>query len=216
MSHYTDQAGDDYYALRKARRNDFIQEKRADFFNKFTNDDSIVLDFGCGTGGILERLNTGKKIGVEVNPPSVAEAQSKGIEIHADTTTLPQESVDLFISNHALEHVSNPFEHICGGLRALKKGGQAVLVVPAETPASKNSRLTHQDKDYHLYSWTPRTFANLLKEAGFEVEQSYRRPIGHSRYIKPLNKVPFLYDTARTVLATLLDRFEVICIATKT
>lgn len=217
MSHYTDEKGYEYYEMREQRRSDFLQARRALHFQPFIKADDIVLDFGCGTGAMLDQIECAKKIGIEVNAPSIAEAKSKNIEIYEDIRKVKDRSINIVISNHALEHVQNPAEQIANMARTLKKGGQAVLVVPAENPASMRfASWKAKDPDQHIYSWTPLSFGNLISQCGLDVKQSIRRPIGYSKFIEPLAGVnESLFQLARHGVALALGRYEVACVAKK-
>jgi len=214
---YTDAKGQEYYDMRKDRRSDFVQKRRASHFQPFIEADDIVLDFGCGTGGVLSNIQCKEKLGVEVNPPSVAEAVEKGIEVHSDFSNLKDNSIDVVISNHALEHVPNPADQISQMARVLKPGGKVVLVVPSENPSSgRFNGWIKNDPDQHIYSWTPLSFGNLISQSGLQVEKSYRRPIGYSKFIEPLSSVnEGLFQMARRGVAMALCRYEVACVATK-
>lgn len=217
MSFYTGDKGQDYYDMRKDRRSDFLQKRRASHFQPFIKETDTVLDFGCGTGGVLNKIECTKKIGVEVNAPSIEEAKSLGIEVYNDISKIGDSSIDIVISNHALEHVPNPSEQISEMLRVLKPGSQAILVVPAENPGSlRFHKWKNKDPDQHIFSWTPLSFGNLIQQCGFSIEKSYRRPIGYSKYTQRLaNMNEHLFQASRRVVALLLGRYEVICIAKK-
>lgn len=217
MSTYTGEKGQEYYDMRAVRRSDFLQKRRASHFQPFIKPADIVLDFGCGTGGVLSNLECQKKIGVEVNEPSANEARAKELEIFENIQAIEDNLVDVVISNHALEHVPDPAYQIKEIGRVLKSGGKTVLVVPAESPAFyRFSKWKHNDPDRHLFSWTPLSFGNLISQCGFDVEKSYRRPIGYSKYIEFLaGKNETAFQIARRCVAFLLQRYEVVCIARK-
>lgn len=217
MNEYIGDKGQEYYDMRKARRSDFVQERRASHFQPLIKKTNTVLDFGCGTGGILSRLDCAKKIGIELNPPSVEEAKSKGLNIHSDFKEIGTETIDIIISNHALEHVLQPTDILAEMKRVLKKDGRLVLVVPSENPARKAfSKWSEHDPDKHTYSWTPLSFGNLVCQSGFEIIKTERRPIGYSKYIEPLAGInEALFQVARKIVAFLLDRYEIVCIAKK-
>ena len=71
-----------------------------------------VLDFGCGGGYIISSLTCKRRIGIEINEIARQEAAEKGIEVYKYSNEVPDDSCDLIISNHALEHVSAPYEEI--------------------------------------------------------------------------------------------------------
>ncbi|MCB9963561.1 MAG: methyltransferase domain-containing protein [Rhodospirillales bacterium] len=215
---YTGDTGQAYYDMRQARRSDFVQERRAGHFQPFLQETDHVLDFGCGTGGVLRRLQCAQKTGIEVNPPSIAEAEAAGLTVYPELSRVDDSCVDVVISNHALEHVLDPARQISDMVRVLKEGGRTVLVVPSENPGSSRFHTWRRnDPDHHIYSWTPLSFGNLVGQCGLTVEQSFRRPIGYSKFIEPLADLhEGLFQTARKVVAFALDRYEIVCIARKT
>mgnify|MGYP006167272167 CR=1 FL=1 len=74
-------------------------------FEKYISDDNTVLDFGCGGGFLLNNLNCKKKIGVEINPIARNFCNSEfGIKRFEKLDQVTDKSIDVIISNHALEH----------------------------------------------------------------------------------------------------------------
>jgi len=128
-----------------------------------------VLDFGCGGGALLEGLICEKKLGVEVNPAAIEEARGRGIEVFPSVEEIPGGTVDVVISNHALEHTQRPLDEVVALFHTLKPGGKLVIVVPCES-IIRSYRA--EDMNHHLYSWSPMCLGNLLTEAGFRLEES--------------------------------------------
>jgi SAM-dependent methyltransferase len=153
-------------------------------FKPYVRPTDTVLDFGCGTGDILKGLDCSKRLGVEVNPGVQDAARNNGLEVYERTADVPDESVDVVISNHALEHTLHPLQEIEDLRAKLRPGGKIVIIVPNESvfkgyrPGSPN---------HHLYTWSPMCLGNLLSEAGFEVVESkallYRHPYKMPRWI---------------------------------
>ena len=77
---------------------------------------------------------------------------------------VPNESVDVVISSHCLEHTTNPFDLISMLYKKLKYGGKIVIVVPLD---SYRYSWTTDDVDKHLYSFSPRNLGNILQSIGF-------------------------------------------------
>lgn len=138
-------------------------------FSNYISLDSKVLDFGCGGGFLLKNLNCAKKIGVEVNPAAVETARKHGIEVYNRVDDVPDEYVDVVISNNALEHTLQPLEELKSLYRKLVPGGMIVLVAPCE---SISYGYRPNDVNHHLYSWSPMCLGNLFSEAGFSVIES--------------------------------------------
>lgn len=149
-------------------------------FEKWINASDDVLDFGCGGGYLLKRINCAKRYGVEVNPSAANVAQQNGLTVFQSSTDVPTNSIDIVISNNALEHTQNPLLELKELNRCLRPGGTMVIVVPCE---NISYRYQPNDINYHLYSWSPMALGNLLSEAGFSVSESkahiHKWPPGH-------------------------------------
>ncbi|MEM8645166.1 MAG: class I SAM-dependent methyltransferase [Pseudomonadota bacterium] len=145
---------------------------KANFF-KFKDtlrEHDTVLDFGCGGGFLLNEITCHRKIGIEPNPSAQAQIEEFGIELFASSQEalqrLGEGTVDVIISNNALEHTLHPLAELKALYRLLKVGGKIHFVVPCE--AIKKS--WHPNNiNYHLYSWSPMNLGNLFTEAGFEI-----------------------------------------------
>jgi SAM-dependent methyltransferase len=127
-----------------------------------------VLDFGCGGGFILSRLSCARKFGVEVNPEACDQAVRNGLTVFGGLGEMNGASVDVVISNHALEHVPDPLGELRRIRQVLKPGGRLVLVTPLERGTSWRPA----DKNQHLFTWSPMNLGNLVTAAGFKVESA--------------------------------------------
>ena len=138
-------------------------------FIDYIEKDSTVLDFGCGGAFLLNNLECKKKIGIEINPSAILSAKEKGIEVYKDSRKVPDESIDLIISNNALEHTLHPLDELMILHKKLKVGGKVIFVVPCE---SITYGYRPNDINHHLFSWSPMCIGNLFTEAGFSVIES--------------------------------------------
>lgn len=171
-------------------------------FAPYVKKSDTVLDFGCGNGALLATLPGREKIGVDVGEEARAAASSRGLTVYATVADVPAGSVDVAISNSALEHVERPLDELRLIYQALRPGGIAVLVVPID--AWQRQRVYDSaDPNHHLYTWTPLSFGNLLADADFAVEScrvythAWRRKfmLIHGRVPRPL------YNLAAWLLA---------------
>jgi SAM-dependent methyltransferase len=137
-------------------------------FEPYIHASDAVLDFGCGGGFLLERLSAAQKIGVEPAPDPRTHAVSLGLTVYASTTDVPADSVDVVISNHALEHTTRPLDELVDLRRTLRAGGRLVCVVPIDDWRVERSA-NLDDRNHHLYTWTPLLLGNLFRDAGFDV-----------------------------------------------
>lgn len=125
-----------------------------------------VLDFGCGAGVMLNSFECKYKIGVDVNDTALKVALENGVnEVHSNLDNIKKDSVDLIVSNSAIEHVPNPRESLQECSRILKPGGKIIFRVPHETLGWNYSP---GDWNYHLYTWSPMAIGNLFNDVGFK------------------------------------------------
>jgi len=166
-------------------------------FEKLISDNLKVLDFGCGGGYLLNEFKCEiEKHGVEINEVARSQATKNGLKCYKSSKELPSDYFDLIISNNALEHCENPFLELNELYRALKKSGKICLVVPLD---SLNYKYKQDDKDFHLYSWSPMNLGNILKANNFEVIAS--KPFIHKWF-------PF-YNRAQKIIPWWL--FHLLC-----
>lgn len=201
-AHYTDT----YYAGFQGL--DIGRQMQARVFARHCRADLDLLDFGCSDGLMLRHLPARRRTGVEINP--AARAACTGLDgLYSDMASVPAASVDVVISNHALEHVPHPLHTLVELRRVLRPGGALVLVTPLEDPSRDWRPL---DPDQHLYTWAPVNMGNLLTEAGFRVESvSLRWACWHPRMF--WTRHIGLFDLASWTLGRLLGRREVIAVA---
>jgi len=88
--------------------------------------------------------------------------------VYASLAEVPSSSIDVVVSNHALEHALSPYEVLCELLRVLIPGGRLVICVPFDDWRTQRV-YDPRDSNHHLYTWSPLLIGNLLCDAGFEV-----------------------------------------------
>lgn len=140
-------------------------------FSPFLRPGQRVLDFGCGSGALLRAIAGAERslVGVEINPIAVKTAQAAGLEVVTTLDEIRDETVDMVISNHALEHTENPLAIMRQLRRVLRPGGRLVLVVPCD---QARFAFCLNDPDLHLFSWSAGNIGNCARVAGFEVERA--------------------------------------------
>jgi SAM-dependent methyltransferase len=165
--HYTGEAGKAYFAFQN-EGGDHRGRINARKFRPYIKPTDTVLDFGCGNGSLLRSLQCAQRIGVEINPAARAVASQAGVTCHENPATVADATVDVVISNHALEHVPSPLQSLIDLRRTLRPGGRVILCVPIDDWRQQRS-FWAPDIHNHLYTWSPKLFGNLLCEAGYEV-----------------------------------------------
>lgn len=208
---YVGQQGEAYHAQRAGSRSDRTQSLRARVFQDIASEQVSILDFGCGTGGILNQLRAKERLAVEVNETAAEEARRSGIQVFPAIEDIPDGRVDVAISHHALEHVPSPGHILSHLLRVLRPGGRARIVVPAESPFWSYQGRWSDDNDRHLFSWTPRTLGHLMRESGFEVTDArVEAPNSDSRLLRLAGLVPGLRPVAHRAQAQMRQNLNVV------
>jgi SAM-dependent methyltransferase len=169
--HYLGEKGQEYFTWQNQGE---LQRGRinARKFCHYIRPDDRLLDFGCGSGALLLNLSCKNKIGIEINPAARAEALKAGLEIYESLESITPKSIDIVISNHALEHVPYPLVILSGLFDCLISGGRLVLCLPFDDWRSQKT-FVPVDINHHLYTWSPLNIGNLLLEAGYQVEKTW-------------------------------------------
>lgn len=165
---------------------------------KFENDveeNDVLMDFGCGGGYLLSNFSNANKFGYEINPSAIDNCKSLGIRVYNNFDDIEDKSVNVIISNHALEHVTHPYDILETLKKKLVMGGKLVVVVPCEQPSEQSFYFKENDNNQHLHTWSPMTLGNLVNVVGFKVlsslpfqhqwcpdyEKNYNAPDFHQR-----------------------------------
>jgi SAM-dependent methyltransferase len=165
-SHYQGEAGQAYHEYQRWAWTMFRLEEWK--FRGHIKPSDVVLDFGCGEGGLLANLPAAERLGVEVNPEASDVAASRGLRMYRSTDEVDEDSVDVVISHHALEHTLSPYAELASLRRVLRPSGRLLLWLPIDDWRGQRAP-DSQDPNHHLYTWTPLLLGNLLREAGFTV-----------------------------------------------
>lgn len=130
---------------------------------KYYFNPQIILDYGCGTGHLLKRLSKIKTIkktyGFEVSEyaKNKAKNNSKESTIIHNLEKLGNNSVDIIIALHLIEHINdNELKRIILSFkRILKNNGVVILTTPA-----KNG-FAHKIKQENWIGFSDKTHINL-------------------------------------------------------
>ena len=140
------------------------------------NGEGRLLDFGCGGGVFLSLMQRrGWHVtGVDASTAAVQRVRTElGLRALCGSLPhpeLPEGHFDVVTMWHALEHVHNPLEVLCGARRLLAPGGRLVVEVP--NIDSLPFRWFGQgwfglDLPRHLTHFVPETLTRMLQRAGF-------------------------------------------------
>lgn len=140
-----------------------------------------ILEVGVGQGFLLRKLKqkypTARITAVDISIPFLTYVRSKvSVEcLVANAENLPYlEEFDLVVASDILEHVLNPIDFLLSVNYSLKRGGVLILRVPFEDNMLQYSRLLgSRHKFAHLRNFCRRNLEIMLKQAGFEIQQTH-------------------------------------------
>lgn len=210
-ANYRAEAGKAYLEQRSGAASNHVQALRASLFTEVTGHDSRVLDFGCGTGGVISRLAAASRIGVEIGSEAANAARANGIQVVESLEEVESHTIDAAISFHAIEHTENPAEIMRQIRRVVRPGGKVRLIVPGENPHDPRQSSWRPNEDMHLYTWTPLIFGNLAAVAGFsEISTSIAPMPTASRAVKLASACPPLKRFLHSRVAHRLNAWNII------
>ncbi len=144
-----------------------------------------LLEVGCAYGGLL-RAAAGRGwhvTGVELSAEAVAHARGLGLDVHRgalEDVVLPADAFDLVYMGDVLEHVPDCRETVARVARLLAPGGHLFLRGPITTHSLARAlalrayrlagrAIVLREPPYHLWEFTPRSLAALVRAAGLGV-----------------------------------------------
>jgi SAM-dependent methyltransferase len=127
----------------------------------------IILDIGCGTGATAKLLNGhGQVVGVDFSQLALQACEKRGIEnlVKGSATSIPlaDGSVDLIVATDILEHLDRDDAALIEFQRVLKKGGMAIISVPAYEFLWSD----HDEALMHRRRYTASMLGNRIRAAG--------------------------------------------------
>lgn len=161
-------------------RKQFLQLKDYSRILDFTERKArgIFLEIGSYAGNFL---NEAKKrdwnvIGIEpLEIPALYAEKMFGIKVireYFEQAGLQNETIDVIVSCHVIEHVPDPVAFVMKAFALLKPGGNLIL----ETPAYDSlmfKLLKHRERsvrcDGHIFFFTKKTLTKLVENNGFRV-----------------------------------------------
>lgn len=172
---YKGKRGEQYVSRKQSAGPHLGHRIDLDYFLPYIEHRHTVLDFGCGTGGMLSLLTgfVAEAEGLEVNPTAMRMARESGLKVYSHLADIPNDKqYDVVVSNHVLEHIRDVCTNLELVRQHLKPRGLFITKLPLDDFRSKIQRnWSTDDIDFHLHTWTPRNFANTLIESGFRVAE---------------------------------------------
>ena len=141
-------------------------------------DGPSVLDVGCATGALLAFLHDrGWRVtGVEISACCEYARNERKLDVRnlpLEENKFPDESFDVVLASHLIEHLNDPRSFLAETFRILKDGGYVFISTP--NISGFQARLfggSWRSAIFdHLYLFSARTLKRMLKEAGFKAER---------------------------------------------
>jgi 2-polyprenyl-3-methyl-5-hydroxy-6-metoxy-1,4-benzoquinol methylase len=136
-----------------------------------------LLDIGCATGALLASLrDSGWRVtGVEISPSAEYGRNIRKLDIRnlaLEENKFPNDSFDVVLASHLIEHLNDPFSFLNEVRRILKESGHVFITTPNISGFQARlfgGRWRSAIFD-HLYLFSVNTLKKMLKNAGFCVE----------------------------------------------
>ncbi|HAV42601.1 TPA: hypothetical protein DCX15_01090 [bacterium] len=158
---------------------EIMEKGRAKKIVKISRIEAKILDVGCGRGYLLRALNllgARNLYGVEPDPDAAKLASRFGV-IKVSTflnAQLKDNSFDIVIFKHSLEHIPNIEKAIEKTKRILRHDGMVVVILPNSN--SWERRIFGKywrgfDVPRHIYTFNPFNLDLLLRNNGFRIKE---------------------------------------------
>jgi 2-polyprenyl-3-methyl-5-hydroxy-6-metoxy-1,4-benzoquinol methylase len=137
-----------------------------------------VLDTGCATGALLEKLRDRgwACAGVEISSAADYARAERGLDVRKaslEESRFPGASFDLVLASHLIEHLNDPAAFVREAYRVLAPGGHFLVTTP--NIAGFQARLFRgrwRSAIFdHLYLFSTKTLSSLLRQSGFVIER---------------------------------------------
>lgn len=172
------------YLLNRRNRVSRLINRKQTRFHKFfpeylkeplldLNFDSKILDFGCGSGKLLQTLHyygfknlTGADAFIEDDI-----FYPNGVKIYKQSLAEIESFFDLVMLHHSFEHLPDPLESLREIYRLLPPGKFCLIRIPVKAFAWEKYGVdwVQLDPPRHLYLYTEKSFRLIAEQAGFEV-----------------------------------------------
>jgi len=177
---------DDYYSYEIENEAQFfrlmqlgLKDIQFDDIERSLDGERSFLDVGCATGMLIESMKKRgwAEQGVEVCRPAAEHGkQQRGVRIHVGTLEdagFPDASFDVVHCSHLIEHLNDPRGFVREVRRILTPRGCFLVT----TPNTDGFQARLFGKEWrsmipdHLYLFSRRTLASLLRQEGFAVQR---------------------------------------------
>lgn len=158
-----------------------------------------VLEVGCGEGQIINYINAPYKLGVDISPTRIKQAQENAEKISSQTSflvrdaqnlSLGNEKFDLVIASELIEHLPHPKKFLQEVKKVINNNAKLILTTPnlfslrrliAKAIFGRSGDKTH----LHIFSY--KKLKRLLENEDFEILKQVPLTFEYVFY----NRIPF-------------------------
>ena len=136
------------------------------FFSKYIDKKFKILDFGCGSGELLDLIDCKFKIGVEINKYSQKILKNKNLMFVDKLEKIDKKiKFDTIFCLSVLDHLDDPLSTLKKIKDRLKKNGKLIVIIRND---SRRQNIKNSIYKNHLYSWSLLSFNNLINNIGIK------------------------------------------------
>jgi SAM-dependent methyltransferase len=141
---------------------------RAAKFAPYVASTDRVMEFGVGAGWNLAALECRERTGIDIGGHLAPALRALGIGFAEDSAAIADDSAEILICHHVLEHVVSPADTLAELRRLLAPAGRLLLFVPYESEG-RYRRYHPGEPNHHLFAWNAQTLGNLVADCGFQI-----------------------------------------------
>jgi ubiquinone/menaquinone biosynthesis C-methylase UbiE len=185
------------YPVTEGRKNKAKKiEKLLEEYLKHKTTGKQILDIGCGNGEIARHFSERGNVvtSVDVERHFDADCGFTFILVENEKLPCPDNSMDIVISNHVIEHVKNQALHLREIHRVLKPRGVCYFASPNRVfPWEPHTRTLF------LHYFPRRSFYSILKLTGRFREELYLLTYGEMKKLFKENGFNWIDQTAKVI-----------------
>lgn len=157
----------------------WVSNKRTKKIGSFVKKEDTILEYGVGTGWNICQIDCRRKFGFDIAEHLKPFLEGRGINFVDNIKDIKDNSIDVVVCHHVLEHLSSPVQALYAIRKVLSSNnGKLLLFIPVE----KGKRYNRGDVNQHLYSWNIQTICNLLNNCGYEILKYDIAKFGYDRF----------------------------------